>query len=316
MPVFLGQISEPLFQQTKESNGAHTMDRSTALRILGIYDVMPEEIRKRYRELMKKHHPDVSGDSALSLQKAQLITEAYRFLKAEGILRQSQNSHDWGIHENKTAFTERSILMEENLYGAAMTVDTGIRGKFCWDPDLESFQVFMKSIHAEADRMLNLNGAHITEQQASRLKVRLFHLLLQEFVDPYTAIRTLLPPAAAADKQNVYHVPCDIKPVTGHFSALSVSGEYIVSARESKLFVSESGKETFTVTFQENAYYYIVTPMILQGAAHVVFMPASVRSKKSGSRYASGKLIITVNEEKKKDPTGRINEEIRRLLAL
>ena len=56
--------------------------------------------------------------------------------------------------------------------------------------------------------------------------------------------------------------------------------------------------------------------MILQGAAHAVFVPTSVISGKTENRYVSGKLVIDVNEEKKKDPTGRINEEIRCLLEL
>ena len=316
MPVFLGQISEPLFQQTKESNGAHTMDRSTALRILGIYDVMPEEIRKRYRELMKKHHPDVSGDPALSLQKAQQITEAYRFLKAEGILRQSQNSHDWGIHENKTAFMERPILMEESLYGSALTVDTGISGRFYWDPELESFQIFMKSVHTAVDHIIEREEDRLTEDQAAHLRLRLFHLLLQEFVDPCETIRMLFPPVAEERNTIVCHVPCDIRPVTKSAAFLPIPETSVVTARNSRLFLSVCGKEAFTVTFQVNACYYIITPMILQRAAQAVFVPASANTKKPGSRYASGKLIITVNEEKKKDPTGRINEEIRRLLAL
>ena len=291
------------------------MNRSQALSILGIQNPVPGEIQKRYRELMKKHHPDASGDSPASLEKAQQITQAYRFLKSEGFLRKEQRQ-DWGIRENQEAFTERSILMEENLYGAVMTVDTGIRGKFCWDPDLESFQVFMKSVHTEADRLLDLNGAHITEQQTSRLKVRLFHLLLQEFVDPYETIRMLFPPVAEERNTIVCHVPCDIRPVTKSAAFLPIPETSVVTARNSRLFLSVCDKEAFTVTFQVNACYYIITPMILQRAAQAVFVPASANTKKPGSRYASGKLIITVNEEKKTDPTGRINEEIRRLLAL
>ncbi len=292
------------------------MDKSEALRILGIYDDVPEEIRKRYCELMKRHHPDVSGDSSLSLQKAQQITEAYRFLKAEGILREKQSGHDWGFHENKAAFTTRPLLMEETLYGNALIVDTGISGKYYWDPELESFQIFMKSVHAAVSRIIDREEDRLTEEQTASLRIRLFHLLLQEFVDPYETIRMLFPPAAANGKKIIYHVPCDIMPVKKATSSLTVSGRSVVTARDSRLFLSDSGKESYTVTFQENAYYYIITPMILQGAAHAVFVPASVISEKNKSRYVSGKMIIDVDEEKKKDPTGRINEEIRCLLEL
>ena len=63
------------------------MDRRDALRILELFDEEePELIRKKYRDLIRRYHPDMTGSADAYLEKTQQLTQAYRFLKAEGYL--------------------------------------------------------------------------------------------------------------------------------------------------------------------------------------------------------------------------------------
>ncbi len=47
-----------------------------------------EEIKKRFRELVRKYHPDVAGDKALSAKEFARITEAYKTL-SDPVMRRS-----------------------------------------------------------------------------------------------------------------------------------------------------------------------------------------------------------------------------------
>ncbi|WP_139488172.1 J domain-containing protein [Brevibacillus dissolubilis] len=52
--------------------------------ILGLHpQATPAEIKKAYRVLAKKHHPDANGGSAESAEKFKQINEAYRTLSDE-----------------------------------------------------------------------------------------------------------------------------------------------------------------------------------------------------------------------------------------
>ena len=46
----------------------------------------PEEIRKRYKELVKKHHPDANGGDKASEERLRSIITAYNHLKSKGFL--------------------------------------------------------------------------------------------------------------------------------------------------------------------------------------------------------------------------------------
>jgi DnaJ-class molecular chaperone len=57
------------------------MMQSTYYQILGVsVTASPAEIRRRYRELARTHHPDVSGDRLAGHQEFLAISEAYQVL--------------------------------------------------------------------------------------------------------------------------------------------------------------------------------------------------------------------------------------------
>lgn len=63
------------------ANPARTLvERQRALSVLGLPpNATPQQIKKRYRSLAKRHHPDRGGDQ----QQMQRIVAAYEFLMKE-----------------------------------------------------------------------------------------------------------------------------------------------------------------------------------------------------------------------------------------
>lgn len=56
-----------------------------ALEILGLLsDSSPDEIRLRYKNLIKKHHPDFNGGDRGSEERFQAVVKAYRLLRQSG----------------------------------------------------------------------------------------------------------------------------------------------------------------------------------------------------------------------------------------
>jgi curved DNA-binding protein CbpA len=45
--------------------------------------VTPEQIKARYKELVKLHHPDANGGDKAAEERLKSINQAYTFLKAQ-----------------------------------------------------------------------------------------------------------------------------------------------------------------------------------------------------------------------------------------
>jgi molecular chaperone DnaJ len=56
----------------------------------------PEEAKKRYRELAKKHHPDQNPGDATAEAKFKKINEAYQIIQSGTDTEPTVNVHDWG----------------------------------------------------------------------------------------------------------------------------------------------------------------------------------------------------------------------------
>jgi curved DNA-binding protein CbpA len=67
------------------TNPAHVLlQRQQALAVLGLpANATPEQIKRRYRTLAKRHHPDCGGDP----RQMQKIIAAYEFLMKEQLKR-------------------------------------------------------------------------------------------------------------------------------------------------------------------------------------------------------------------------------------
>ena len=70
-----------------------------------------------------------------------------------------------------------------------------------------------------------------------------------------------------------------------------------------------SGESCGTIHFQENEFYYIVTPLIIQKAAKASLVLDEKRT------HLSGRMEITVDKNRTTDATEKINAEIKRMLG-
>ena len=293
------------------------MDKGDALRVLGLFeDEEPEIIRKKYRDLVRKYHPDMTGSEDVYLEKTQQLTQAYRLLKVEGYVAATRHQKEWGIKENKAAFARRPLFMEEELSGSGMIVDTGIIGRYYWDPEMEPFSLLLRSVNAAVQKILSsyMEEELTDDSQISRVRIKLLHLLIQEFVDPYEAIRTIDYVKPAEGNKYQYRVNCHVKKTGSRIKRERQKTEYTVRLKGNNL-VADCGEGESVISFTENALYYIITPMILQGAAEGVLRLVEDAGGTKRRNYQNGELLLAVDESKGWDATEKINEEIRKMLA-
>ncbi len=73
-------MSARTFWQSKANPARPLIERQRALAVLGLSaNATPQQIKRRYRTLAKRHHPDRGGDR----QQMQRIIEAYELLAKE-----------------------------------------------------------------------------------------------------------------------------------------------------------------------------------------------------------------------------------------
>ena len=301
------------------------MTLTEAYRMLGLsQDCSPEETRKSYRNLMRQFHPDSRGDEQEAHRLAQEINEAYRLVKIDirdrgksdpdkdiWMKARSARSHvyDWrnidpGIPLNPAAFCDRKLYMQDEMLGMEHIIDTGLKGRFYWDPELETFGLLLRSVNMEVTKILS--GMELEEVELLRLRSGLLHLLLQEFIHPMQLLDSY--PSIRKDGE-AYVVTAELK-AAGKLTQLT----YDVLADKSRLYAVESSaaenkKVAGQVTFVENALYYIVTPLIMQGV-----VKAKIRVTQQTGRTLKWKLYMTLTGKSYQDMTLKINAEIRKRL--
>ena len=52
----------------------------------------------------------------------------------------------WDAFENNAAFSERNIYVQFKMYDEELPLSKMARGRFVWDPDMEEFRLFSKSV--------------------------------------------------------------------------------------------------------------------------------------------------------------------------
>ena len=294
------------------------MNKQEAYHILGVRPEDPfQEIRRRYHLLMHVCHPDATGEQDPgSLEEAQRVTEAFRYLKKH-LPVQEINAQNWGLQENPDAFCRRRIYLEEDLYGDGILVDTGIFGKFYWDPDLETFPLFLKSV-GEAARILS-------EERQRPVSAKLLHLLIQEYIKPWECLQLFGRTQQTDPQEWECLLKCHLKPAmsmreltrewnrTGSANAdpgnadpenVAETTGISVSVKDSRLLAHTQDKTLGQITFEDNCLYYLVTPLLLQGAAR-----ASL-TLKAPRPVIRAELKLQVRPERTFDPTRQLNREI------
>ncbi|MCR4750031.1 MAG: hypothetical protein K5877_09600 [Lachnospiraceae bacterium] len=281
------------------------MNKQDAYKLLNIENGDSfKDVRRKYHALMHRHHPDIGSNS--DSEMAIRLNAAFELIKREGLLNKSCSYADLGFKENKKAFCKRKMYMDDSLFGDDIIVDTGAYGYFFWEPDLESFDIFIKSINEAASGILG--NASVSA------RAKLFHLLIQQFIDPYECITILYPNGRFnAKKEFECQISCHIKPEYGIFDKSFEKTLSIVPV-DSRLFLFAETTKLGQIDFDENYLYYVITPLFIQEAADYRLKISAKKTLRRSASYYPAVLFLTIDSTKKKDMTSRINLEIASLL--
>ncbi len=277
------------------------MTKEQAYRVLGLdRSATAEERKKAYRARMRQFHPDSAGESQSAHELAQMINEAYLLIKdeepGEKAKTRSWKDLDPGILINPAAFCERGILLQEEMLGTEHVVDTGLKGRFYWDPEVETFELLLRSVNMAVTEILA--GYDLDDRTMFKYRSGLLHLLLQEFIHPLQVINDY-PPIKKSEGEYLIH--CGVK-----LFGRAGNGPYKVIADTNKLYAMNGTECVAQISFIENALYYIVTPLIIQKVANASL---KIDANKKGI------LTLRLTDKSYRDASLKINDRIRDILS-
>ncbi len=149
------------------------------------------EIKAKYKKLLIMYHPDSDPTRKRAPEddeKLRQIIEAYKKIReSEGEPYFDTYEFTWAAIENKLAFAERNIFFQFRIHDEALPPSKMARGRFVWDPDMEEFSLFTKSVleackELIADRDITPNPTQVKD---------IFHLMMQEYILPADSARKL-----------------------------------------------------------------------------------------------------------------------------
>ena len=168
------------------------MTLKEAYRILGVSkENTDREIRAKYKKLLIMYHPDSDPNGKRDPEDDEmirLVIEAYNKIReSEGMPVYETYDFTWDAFENKEAFAERNIFVQFRIYDEALPPSKMARGRFVWDPDMEEFSLFAKSVLEACREVMADSDASMTPDKVKDI----FHLMMQEYVLPADAARKL-----------------------------------------------------------------------------------------------------------------------------
>ena len=339
------------------------MNLQDAYRILGASPGEdPAQVKGKYRQLMLQHHPDAAGasgrDEMAALELAKQINEAFRLVKRHALQetllegksaagsakeaagsagkRQGRRRNILYVPQNRTALYTRSLYIANPLHEEMPPIWVA-EGKFFWDPDVEDFHLFLMSVNRVCmERIGEVESARgfYSRQELpqphlqDRVRRKLFHLLVQEYVNPRACLNRLctdirpgggclveyhVEAAVAFSSRNRRPSVQEILPWTDAAPGQELS----VKAQDSRLLVYDGDFCFGHLFFDEDYWYYVVIPLILQEVAQ---LRVTVKKKLGMEKLAAGgailslDLALTVGEKKYRIPSAVLHKEIEALL--
>ena len=254
----------------------------------------PRTVKTKYKKLLILYHPDsdpTGKRDPADDEKIRQVIEAYRKIReSDGESGYDPYEFTWDAFENRNAFSERNIYVQFKMYDEELPLSKMARGRFVWDPDMEEFRLFSKSV-LEACREA------ITDYDAAPtpdLVKDIFHLMMQEYVLPADAARKLGKKVGEEDGPETYSFVGFVK------EASATPGEPLnIYLREDRAVVEEvvTGKILGTVSFDDDELYYVILPLLEDPEVEVrATVTKCESSRKSGSRmHVDIKLVIPEN---------------------
>ena len=270
----------------------------------------PGTVKTKYKKLLILYHPDsdpTGNRDSEDDEKIRQVIEAYRKIReSEDGPGFEPYEFTWDAFENKRAFSERNVYVQFKMYDEELPLSRMARGRFVWDPDMEEFRLFSKSV-LEACREAITDCAAAT---SPHLVKDLFHLMMQEYVLPADSARKLGKKVAEADGVETYAFTGFVKDTS------ATPGDPLnIYLREDRAVVEEivTGKVLGTVSFDADELYYVILPLLedpeVEARATVI---KSESTRRAGSRiHVSIRLAIPI---KLKDTPVSYTDRIKSIL--
>ena len=243
------------------------MTLKEAYKILGVSkENTDREIKAKYKKLLIMYHPDSDPTRERAPEdddKIRQVIEAYKKVReSEGETYFETYEFTWNAFENKSAFSERNIFFQFKIYDEALPPSKMARGRFVWDPDMEEFPLFAKSVlEACKDVMTD----HDVTPAPDKVK-DIFHLMMQEYILPADAARKIGKKIREDGDKEVYYFSGFIKDELGSRRESKINcGEPLnIFLREDRAVVEEivTGRMLGSISFDEDELYYIVLPLL------------------------------------------------------
>ena len=224
------------------------------------------EIRAKYKKLLILYHPDSNPTGKRAPEddeKIRQVIEAYKKIKeSEGQPVLDTYEFTWDTFENKAAFSERNIYVQFKIYDEELPLSKMARGKFVWDPDMEEFRLFSKSVLEECKDIIYDYGATLKPDKVKDI----FHLMMQEYVLPADAARKIGKKIREDDDIEVFVFNGFVKENSADpkASAPTIGAPLNIFLQEDRAVIEEivTGKVLGTVSFDEDELYYVVLPLL------------------------------------------------------
>lgn len=274
------------------------------------------EIKAKYKKLLILYHPDSDPTRKRNPEddeKIRQVIEAYKKIKeSEGEPYFDTYEFTWDAFENKTAFSERNIYVQFKLYDEELPLSKMARGRFVWDPDMEEFWLFSKSVLEACKDIITDYSTILAPDKVKDI----FHLMMQEYVLPADAARKIGKKVREDGDVEVFTFngfvkenPSDLK-----VSAPTIGEPLNIFLREDRAVVEEivTGKVLGTVSFDEDELYYVVLPLLedpkVQAHASVTKFE---KSRRAGKRM-NVVIELTIQKNLKDTPVanGKLIEKL------
>lgn len=224
------------------------------------------EIKAKYKKLLIMYHPDSDPTRKRNSEddeKIRQVIEAYKKIKeSEGEPYFDTYEFTWDAFENKAAFSERNIYVQFKMYDEELPLSKMARGRFVWDPDMEEFRLFSKSVLEACKDIMTDYRAILTPDKVKDI----FHLMMQEYVLPADAARKIGKKVREDGDKEVFTFNGFVKEnLSDPKASTATLGEPLnIFLREDRAVVEEivTGKLLGTVSFDEDELYYVVLPLL------------------------------------------------------
>lgn len=265
------------------------MTLKEAYKILGVSkENTDREIKAKYKKLLIMYHPDSASTRKRNPEDDEIIRkviEAYREIReSEDEPSYEPYEFTWDAFENKRAFSERNIFFQFKIYDEDLPPSKMARGRFVWDPDMEEFPLFAKSVLEACKEMMT---DHDVTPAPGKVK-DIFNLMMQEYVLPADAARKVGKLIREDDNLEVYLFSGFIKDESGtsRESGINCGEPLKIYLREDRAVVEEivTGKVLGSISFDEDELYYVVLPLLedpkVDAHATITKVDSSRRNKK------------------------------------